>query len=262
MNKKLAIFLLALVLTHSPSNSSVVEINENAKVIENKAIPQVEKKESIFDGYFKFYLKMEGGYAEFEPAYGGATNKGLTYSTYLLTCRDALEKNPSFTHFKNIETKDVKTIIKKYFWDINNLEALNNKYLAFQFSDFFVTSGNSAITALNFILQDEGVINNEFYLNEELVERLNKNPLLSAKIARRLFLFKLYFYGQIKYSSALKVRTIAINDYVADSLDLKTFDYSIYHRNPVDKIVDPINRAKEDEFVFLQEEYREFLETV
>lgn len=61
-------------------------------------------------------INWEGGYVNDPADSGGATNRGITYTTYSSLCKTVLGVNPSLSHFKTL-TKENAAMFIKYFWD-------------------------------------------------------------------------------------------------------------------------------------------------
>ena len=63
-----------------------------------------------------FVIKWEGGYVNDPDDSGGATNRGITYSTYKSLASRVLGVSPTIENFKTL-TKDQAGLFLKYFWD-------------------------------------------------------------------------------------------------------------------------------------------------
>ena len=64
-----------------------------------------------------FILQWEGGFVNDPDDLGGATNKGITLSTYESFCRRKGYPKPTVERLKNISQTDWIEILKTMYWD-------------------------------------------------------------------------------------------------------------------------------------------------
>lgn len=64
-----------------------------------------------------FILKWEGGFVNDPDDLGGATNKGVTLSTYMQYCRKKGYPAPTVERLKNLSEREWTEILKTMYWD-------------------------------------------------------------------------------------------------------------------------------------------------
>lgn len=84
-----------------------------------------------------FILKWEGGFANDPNDLGGATNKGVTLSTF----RSVYGKNKTVNDLKKMTNEQWETIFKKYFWDKWKADEIKDQSVANILVDWFWSSG-------------------------------------------------------------------------------------------------------------------------
>jgi len=84
-----------------------------------------------------FTLKNEGGYVDIPQDRGGATNKGITINTL----SRYLGRKASKKEVKNLNHKTITAIYKKYYWDVMNLDNLQDQSIATVLFDMGVLTG-------------------------------------------------------------------------------------------------------------------------
>lgn len=88
----------------------------------------------ILAPFIRYY---EGGFVNDKDDPGGATNKGVTLTTF----RSVFGKNKTVNDLKNISTSQWDIIFKKYFWDKCKADQISNQSIANMFVDFAWHSG-------------------------------------------------------------------------------------------------------------------------
>lgn len=88
----------------------------------------------ILAPFIRYY---EGGFVNDKDDPGGATNKGVTLTTF----RSVFGKNKTVNDLKNITTAQWDIIFKKYFWDKCKADQISNQSIANMFVDFAWHSG-------------------------------------------------------------------------------------------------------------------------
>ncbi len=92
-----------------------------------------------FELYFPTLLKHEGGFVNNPNDPGGATNKGITLKTF----RAMYKPTATVEDLKNISNVVVKSIYKKNYWNLLNLDLIKNQKLAETVFDMGVNAGVS-----------------------------------------------------------------------------------------------------------------------
>lgn len=95
---------------------------------------------------FPFILKWEGGFVNDPADSGGATNMGVTLSTYEAYCRKKGYPRPTVERLKAITKDQVFDIFKIMYWDKWHGDEINDQRVANILVDWFWCSGSRGIT--------------------------------------------------------------------------------------------------------------------
>tara|TARA_R100001244_G_scaffold42694_1_gene38496 strand:+ start:243 stop:854 length:612 start_codon:yes stop_codon:yes gene_type:complete len=131
-----------------------------------------------FEKALKLILDHEGGFINHPSDPGGATNKGITLTTYMDFIRDAVDSDALVTvnDLQEITDDDVETIYKTRYWDKVQGDKLQNGLDIFMF-DFAVNAGSIAAVKT---LQRQLYINDNFgqvdgYLGPKTLAHVNNS---------------------------------------------------------------------------------------
>nr|DAI10583.1 MAG TPA: Lysozyme [Caudoviricetes sp.] len=92
-----------------------------------------------------FILKWEGGFVNDPDDLGGATNKGVTLSTYMQYCRKKGYPVPTVERLKNLSDREWTEILKTMYWDRWKADQIVNQSVANIVVDWVWASGNYGI---------------------------------------------------------------------------------------------------------------------
>lgn len=92
-----------------------------------------------------FILKWEGGFVNDPDDLGGATNKGVTLSTYMQYCRKKGYPVPTIERLKNLSDREWTEILKTMYWDRWKADQIVNQSVANIVVDWVWASGNYGI---------------------------------------------------------------------------------------------------------------------
>ena len=92
-----------------------------------------------------FILKWEGGFVNDPDDLGGATNKGVTLSTYMQYCRKKGYPVPTVERLKNLSEQEWTEILKTMYWDRWKADQIENQSVANIVVDWIWASGNYGI---------------------------------------------------------------------------------------------------------------------
>lgn len=92
-----------------------------------------------------FILQWEGGFVNDPDDLGGATNKGITLSTYETFCRRKGYPKPTVERLKNIGEAEWMEILKTLYWDRWKADQIVNQSVANILVDWVWASGNHGI---------------------------------------------------------------------------------------------------------------------
>lgn len=90
-------------------------------------------------------LKWEGGFVNDPDDLGGATNKGVTLSTYMQYCRKKGYPVPTVERLKNLSDREWTEILKTMYWDRWKADQIVNQSVANILVDWVWASGNYGI---------------------------------------------------------------------------------------------------------------------
>lgn len=118
-----------------------------------------QKQMADFKVLKPFILSWEGGFVNDPYDRGGATNKGVTISTF----RHVFGQDKTVTELKNITDEQWNTIFKKTFWDKWKADEINSQALANILVDWVFGSGKYGITIPQQMLgvKVDGIIGNQ-----------------------------------------------------------------------------------------------------
>lgn len=92
-----------------------------------------------------FILKWEGGFVNDPDDLGGATNKGVTLSTYMQYCRKKGYPVPTVERLKNLSDREWTEILKTMYWDRWKADQIESQSVANIVVDWIWASGNYGI---------------------------------------------------------------------------------------------------------------------
>ena len=92
-----------------------------------------------------FIRKWEGGFVNDPQDLGGATNMGVTISTYEAYCKKKGYPRPTVERLKNMKESDMTDILKTMFWDRFRADEILSQSVANICVDWLWMSGVTAI---------------------------------------------------------------------------------------------------------------------
>lgn len=90
-------------------------------------------------------LKWEGGFVNDPDDLGGATNKGVTLSTYMQYCRKKGYPVPTVERLKNLSDREWTEILKTMYWDRWKADQIVDQSVANILVDWVWASGTHGI---------------------------------------------------------------------------------------------------------------------
>jgi len=126
-----------------------------------------------FEKALKLILDHEGGFINHPSDPGGATNKGITLTTYMDFIRDAVDSDALVTvnDLQEITDDDVETIYKTRYWDKVQGDELPHGLDIFMF-DFAVNAG--PIAAVKTLQGVFGALLVDGYLGPKTLAKVHK----------------------------------------------------------------------------------------
>jgi len=103
---------------------------------------------SDFNLYLPLLLSFEGGYVNDPADPGGATNKGITLSTFKLASGLFAGVEPTLDNLKRLTDAQAGIIYKRMYWDKLNSDVIGLQPLAEMYTDFYVNAGDNAVRAM------------------------------------------------------------------------------------------------------------------
>lgn len=92
-----------------------------------------------------FILQWEGGFVNDPDDLGGATNKGITISTFTEYKKRKGQKAPTVTDLKNISDAEWRDVFKSLYWDRWKADEIKNQSVANILVDWVWASGSHGI---------------------------------------------------------------------------------------------------------------------
>lgn len=136
-------------------------------------------------------IKWEGGYVNDPSDSGGATNRGITYSTYNTLCVRVLKRNPSLEHFKSL-TKDEAAKFIQFYWNVATFNnSIKSQSIAECIFNWYWGSGTDGLMMWQTMLKNafglskievDGIIGKT---TVDATNSLNETELLKVAIATR-----------------------------------------------------------------------------
>lgn len=105
-----------------------------------------------FDLYLPQLLKFEGGWVDDPADPGGATNLGITLSTFQHYAHPLLGLAPTLANLRALDAAQAGAIYRKIYWDPIDADAIELQFLAEIVFDFYVNAGFHAIALLQQLL--------------------------------------------------------------------------------------------------------------
>jgi lysozyme family protein len=106
--------------------------------------------------YFPTLLRFEGGFVDDPADPGGATNKGITLSTFSRYAKPLLGIQPTLSNLRALSDVQAAKIYKLEFWDRLLADEIAFQPLAEIVCDFYVNSGSHAVSTLYKVLNYAG----------------------------------------------------------------------------------------------------------
>ena len=155
-------------------------------------------------------LKWEGGFANHPSDPGGATNSGVTLSTF----RSVYGKNKTVQDLKNMTNEQLEYIFKTRFWDRWKADDIDNQAIANLLVDWLWTSGVYGIKYPQEVLgvKTDGIVGlktlaaiNYYPNKKELFEKLwNRRKKHFEDIVRNRPQSKVFLKGWLRRLSDFK----------------------------------------------------------
>ena len=199
LEMKNALSNLFATTSWSKNKEQVERINKLLKVQNKKAI---ESPKSNFSKYQELVFDHEGGFVDDPVDKGGATNKGITFSTFKAYSKEDLGIEPTLENLKKLTNKQAEIIYKKRFWNTIKADEITNASLAYQVYDFNVNAGNNSIKELQKVLIN---MNHDIKVDG----KLGNNTLKAINSEDSKKLFDEYKKARIKYYEDLVDRSVS-----------------------------------------------------
>lgn len=112
------------------------------------------------DILFPFVLSFEGGFANNPSDHGGATNKGVTLTTFKRWRKQQGKPEPTVADLKSITDSEVRQIMKAYYWDTWKADEIKSQSIANLLVDWVWGSGYYGIKYPQQLLgvKDDGIV--------------------------------------------------------------------------------------------------------
>lgn len=110
--------------------------------------------------YGTFCRSWEGGWSNHPNDKGGATMKGVTFTTFCAFRKAKGLPKPSLLDLKNISDKEWNSVLRWHTWDKARLDDINDEWVAYLIADCVWMSGAGYLKRIQRILglKDDGII--------------------------------------------------------------------------------------------------------
>lgn len=102
--------------------------------------------------YGTFCRSWEGGWSNHPNDKGGATMRGITYTTFCAFRKAKGLPNPSLLDLKNVSDKEWDAVLRWHTWDKLHLDEIRSEWVAFLIADACWMSGAGYIKRVQSIL--------------------------------------------------------------------------------------------------------------
>lgn len=109
-----------------------------------------------FHNFLPTLLRFEGGYVDDPYDPGGATNMGITLTTFKRYAKPLLGVPPELEHLRQMDSRQAGRIYKIEYWDRIYGDDIPFQPLADIMFDFYVNAGAHAVTCLYKVLNTHG----------------------------------------------------------------------------------------------------------
>ena len=106
--------------------------------------------------FLPILLKFEGGFSDDPVDPGGATNKGITLTTFTGCAKKLLNIDPTLENLKNLTDDQAGTIYRAHYWNPVQGDETKLQDLANIVCDFYVNAGTNATKLLQRVMNDLG----------------------------------------------------------------------------------------------------------
>jgi lysozyme family protein len=109
-----------------------------------------------FHRFAPILFRHEGGYVNDPLDPGGATNRGITLTTFAHCARELLGITPTIDALRDLTEMQAATIYKALYWDVIRGDEFSSQHLANMVCDFQVNAGAASARLLQRVLNRLG----------------------------------------------------------------------------------------------------------
>ena len=109
-----------------------------------------------FTLFLPIVLKFEGGFSDDPVDPGGATNKGITLTTFTGCAKKLLNIDPTLENLRSLTDDEAGTIYRALYWNPVRGDDTKLQDLANIVCDFYVNAGGNATKLLQRVMNDLG----------------------------------------------------------------------------------------------------------
>lgn len=145
-----------------------------------------------FINLIKKVLNFEGGFVNDPNDSGGATNRGITWNTWLDTARPILGIEPTLENLKNLTANDAEEIYKERYWNKIKADDIIDGDIRYLLFDFYVNAGKNAVVVLQNTI-------NEFNNNVIVDGSIGNQTINALNSINSIDLYNKYKQNRINY---------------------------------------------------------------
>lgn len=110
--------------------------------------------------YGIFCRSWEGGWSNHPNDKGGATMRGVTYTTFCAFRKAKGLQKPTLLDLKNISDKEWNSVLRWHTWDKLKLDQVNDEWVTYLLADCAWMSGSGYIKRVQKLLglKDDGIV--------------------------------------------------------------------------------------------------------
>lgn len=125
-----------------------------------KVTKNIDSTMTRIEKYGIFCRSWEGGWSNHPNDKGGATMRGVTYTTFCAFRKAKGLPKPSLLDLKNISDKEWDAVLRWHTWDKLRLDEIRSEWVAFLIADCCWMSGAGYIKRIQKLcgLKDDGIV--------------------------------------------------------------------------------------------------------
>lgn len=160
--------------------------------------------EDKFKKVASIILKHEGGYVNHPSDKGGATNKGITLSTWKKYAMSDTNNEPTLENLKKLTDEDATKIYRKRYWEPKGFCNINDERVSLMVYDWTITSGGAIKQVQKLLIKEfSQKITIDGEIGNQTVTAIN-SVKDQDKLLKRLSEIRKKYYTDLTYTDGEK----------------------------------------------------------